>query len=444
MALDAEQYPAFDADPVEVLWAPGRDNGLVLLADPGQLWTPVKGGTIRALGLSENPEINQRFFDERIRIAEQAMFSSVIEFATVPARVSNLLIYKNSLAVDGKWVLSGPAGDRMSSRCQTAWRRAQKRPYWGKRLTQYFEDNAQRPLPIAAQSADDVPFVIEAKNLTNYYHFTKEVLAALTTLDAIPGHHAPIIITYHKRPPAPFVTAFIEALFPEHAERVRFEKAPRRYDDALICWYGDYAGLREDGGQHYGTRHTLDGSHIGAGLSVLLRHAGYSRALRLLRERALRVIKQGDFDHFPAKFWITRKGGHDRVPKAEGALIAAFAERGFETLAFEDLSPLEQVAAMNRAETVASYHGAGFTNMMYAGRKTQVFELGTLQTGAQRVGDFSAFCHVSECSYTHAVADFEYDGDREIPPMRGYGLYPVRISEAGIARLMDRVDASLR
>ncbi|MEM6276960.1 MAG: glycosyltransferase 61 family protein [Pseudomonadota bacterium] len=443
MAPVTVQAPAFEADPVEAFWAPGRDVGLSLLSDPGAAWTSVKGGTIRAVGLSDHAEINQRWFDERLRVAERFMASSVVEFATAPALATDVSIRQNTLAVNGKWLLAGPAGDRMIAHCQHAWRKADKRPFWGKRLRAHLEDAPSGMPQVTGEDVRDVPFVIEAKNLKNYYHFTKEVLAALTALDAVPGHRASIKIVYQKHPPAPFVPRFIEALFPELAARVEYVEAPQSFPKAILCWYGDYAELQGPRSGHWGARHAFETTPTGAGISMILRHCGYARALRLLRERAFRAIEGQDFSHLPRRFWVTRIGGHDRAPRMEAAIIAAFAERGFQTLAFEELSPLEQIAAMARAQAMASYHGAGFTNMMYAARAAKVIELGTLQTGIQRVGDFSAFAHVSGCDYTHAAADFDHTGPEVIPPLRGNGLYPVRISDAGIARLMSHVDGLL-
>ncbi|MEM1374740.1 MAG: glycosyltransferase 61 family protein [Pseudomonadota bacterium] len=444
MAPETEGWPAFEADPVEAFWAPGRDVGLTLLSDPGAAWTTVKGGTIRAVGLSDHAEINQRWFDERLRVAERFMASSVVEFATAPALAQDVSIRQNTLAVNGKWLLAGPAGDRMIAHCQHAWRKADKKPFWGKRFRAHLEDTPTGMPRVTGEDVRDVPFVIEAKNLKNYYHFTKEVLAALTALDEVPGHRAPIVIVYQKHPPAPFVQRFIEALFPELAARVEYREAPQRIPRAILCWYGDYAELQGPAHGHWGARHAFETTPTGAGISMILRHCGYARALRLLRERALRAIEGKAFSHLPRRFWVTRTGGNDRAPKMEAAIIAAFGARGFETLAFEDLSPLEQIAAMARADAMASYHGAGFTNMMYAAPTTKVIELGTLQTGIQRVGDFSAFAHVSSCDYTHAVADFDHDGPDVIPPLRGNGLYAVHLSEAGQTRLMAHVDGLLR
>jgi capsular polysaccharide biosynthesis protein len=94
---------------------------------------------------------------------------------------------------------------------------------------------------------------------------------------------------------------------------------------------------------------------------------------------------------------------------------------------------------MNDALTMASFHGAGFTNLMYAAPDARVVELGTLQSGMLRLGDFAGLAHASGADYSVAIADYEYDGNRVIPPMRGHGLYPVRITDQGVDRLVEHI-----
>ena len=107
-------------------------------------------------------------------------------------------------------------------------------------------------------------------------------------------------------------------------------------------------------------------------------------------------------------------------------------------------SPLDQIGLMSQAEAVASYHGAGFTNMLYAAPDAQIVELGTVQTGSLRIGDFCAFAHAAEAAYHILVGDHVDDGPDLLPNLRGNRLLPVRLSPDGIGRFLAYVDGLLQ
>ncbi len=100
-----------------------------------------------------------------------------------------------------------------------------------------------------------------------------------------------------------------------------------------------------------------------------------------LRERGLQAIAGKDFSHLPRRFWVGRQAGQarSRALEGEGELLEMLALFGFEEVAIETLTPLEQIAIMANAEVLMSYHGAGFANMLFAKSKTHVVEQGTLQ-----------------------------------------------------------------
>jgi hypothetical protein len=116
---------------------------------------------------------------------------------------------------------------------------------------------------------------------------------------------------------------------------------------------------------------------------------------------------------------------------------------GFDYVVFENLSPLDQIAIMANAEMMVSYHGAGFTNMLFAGPQTYVLELGTLQTAIYRWGDFTSLAHASGCRYISFFADFNKGDPLSSPSFDLDGIVPVALSDHGIAEVMTFIVAIL-
>ena len=168
-------------------------------------------------------------------------------------------------------------------------------------------------------------------------------------------------------------------------------------------------------------------------------------SLPKLRARALKAIEGKDFSHLPKRFLVGRDGDHARVRtmKGEDDLLDMLKMFGFEFVAFERLSPLEQIAIMANAEMMISYHGAGFTNMLFAGPDTYVVELGTLQTAMFRWGDFWRLANVAQCRYVSFFADFNADDPLKEPAFSEDGIVPVHLSGAGLAQVMSFVVAIL-
>ena len=439
--------PPYDTDPVEAFWMPGRDTGLYLLADPQPLWRPIEGGKPHHIAISEHQRINNRWLDDRQRQAETRLFNSPVEYNTVPVVVENLQIVDNHQAVNGRWLICGPAGERVMGAAFRHWKREKDPEIWVERFSEYFNQSRERSVgpDLWNGTVDGLDFVIEARNLKNYFHFTRETFSTLALIQDIPDFTGRIKIVCDKTDAPSFVWAFINALFPELKDRVEIIKGPQFFERAITVWYGDFPYFQSRDqklSDVIGETNELDGTRFGSNMNKILYCNGHSRALRKLRQRALQAIDGQSFDHLPRRFWLGRRSapGRDRSLKNEAEIIARLEARGFGRVFFEDLSPLAQIGVMNHSEMMISYHGAGFTNMMYAAPETHVIELGTLQSGLLRWGDFIGFAHVSGAAYTVAVADYQHDGGKIIPPMRGHGLYPVRITDTGIDAIMAYID----
>ena len=98
---------------------------------------------------------------------------------------------------------------------------------------------------------------------------------------------------------------------------------------------------------------------------------------------------------------------------------------------------------MANAEMMVSYHGAGFTNMLFANPQATVIELGTLQTARYRWGDFHAVANVSGCRYVSFFADYNTETPLIDPVFSMDGIVPVNLSREGLANVMCYIVSSL-
>lgn len=118
--------------------------------------------------------------------------------------------------------------------------------------------------------------------------------------------------------------------------------------------------------------------------------------------------------------------------------------RGFETVIFEHLSPLEQIAAMQAADIVIAPHGAGLVNMIYARPDALVIEIGSRQTQLHRWGVFHPAAHVSGCDYCGVFADVMGAPDAAQVPHISDGLLGVALGPKAITRILRLVDRAMQ
>jgi Glycosyltransferase 61 len=241
-----------------------------------------------------------------------------------------------------------------------------------------------------------------------------------------------------------FTQSFVDALYPELQGRVTFERAPKSYDRVLCAYnlmnsYYHYPdSLVPPVDPLISSRTLWKGKQALRSSQGVLAMNSADRNLYRLRERGLRAIAGKDFSHLPRRFWVGREASHARARSMEGEdeLLEMLTMFGFQKVAFETLTPLEQVAIMANAEVMISYHGAGFANMLFANPKAHVLELGTLQTAMFRWGDFWRLANVSGCTYVSFFADFAKENPLIEPNFSEEGIAPVRLSRSGLAVVM--------
>ena len=417
------------------------------MALPEFFWRARQPARILGFSASQHAEITQKIEGFLTYTQRHKTFSKVVEFNTLPVRLANAKFKKSFVTANGRGLLSGASGMRLQNRY--LWANEDKGFDPEQRISDYFErcqqQNGTRLFAEPEAVPDGLPYAVECRNTFNYYHFLTESLCQLCSLDAI-GHNRPIFLHFPNQveKTRPFTRAFVDTLFPELDGRVQFERAPKSYDQVLAAYnlmnsyyhYGDAAvpsvdGLIQSNAMWKGRVASR------ASQGVLAMNAVDTNLLRL-RERGLRAIDGMDFSHLPKRFWVGREEGlsRNRMMQGEQEILEMLGLFGFQRVTFESMTPIEQIGLMANAEVMVSYHGAGFTNMLFANPKAHVIELGTLQTAVYRWGDFWRLANVSGATYVNFFADFAKENPLTEPDFAEDGIVPVDLSRHGLAVVM--------
>ncbi|MGJ8627207.1 MAG: glycosyltransferase 61 family protein [Sulfitobacter sp.] len=306
--------------------------------------------------------------------------------------------------------------------------------------------NCDKDVPVySGFLGSEIDFAIECRNTFNYFHFVTESLSQLTLLDTLDFQGN---IYFHfpnqEEKQRSFARAFVTALFPEYDGRVFFERAPKDYNKVLTAYdliggYPFMPDLDVVGIQDLAPVGLVSKNHLStARMQPIIAMNSVSSSVLALRARALRAIESQDFGHLPKRFYVGRDTRQSRSRHMEGEdlLFDHLKLFGFEYVVFENLSPLEQIALMANAEMMISYHGAGFTNMLFANPDAYVVEIGTLQTAQIRWGDFWPLANAAQCRYASFFADFNSKKPLLEPNFSEDGIVPVFLSEKGTAQVM--------
>ena len=97
------------------------------------------------------------------------------------------------------------------------------------------------------------------------------------------------------------------------------------------------------------------------------------RAIDWLREKLLPA--QADRARARRRLYITRRLATRRRVVNEDELAPIWSDYGFEMIEAENLTVKEQIDLFSQAEAVVSLHGAGLTNMIFAGGGCKVLEI---------------------------------------------------------------------
>lgn len=442
---------SFHNPPEDLIVNPFDAEGFALLRQPAFLWRPRPGGQIHGFAASEHAEMTEKIEAHLAVTQRHRIFTQVIEFATVPVLLKDIWFKKSFVTTQNKCLISGASGLRLLN--HYCWKNETSAIDPEQALVDYFhqtqEANAGRSLPLAAAPPPvETAFAIECRNTFNYYHFITESLCQLC-LVAEAGVEGPIYIHYPNSNDKTrlFAFAFIDALFPELADRVIFQRAPFHHDQAVVPYnfgpsYYHLPSCESESLDAFAPSQTLWKGRDATRISHrTLAINSVDSSLYGLRARALKAIEGKDFSHLPRRFWVGREDGQARARamKGENEIFDMLGLFGFEHVAFEKLTPLEQIAIMANAEVMISYHGAGFTNMLFAAPTTTVIELGTLQTAELRWGDFWRLANAAQCRYVSFFADYHSDTPLIDPVFTTDSIVPVHLSPSGLAQVMSFV-----
>lgn len=438
----------FNQPPQDVFLNPARDAGLSLLRPAEFIWRPVEPALIQGFAASAHPEMNHKIEAYLTVVERHKTFTKAVEFNTVPILLEQASFRKSFSLAKDKCLLSGASGIRILNRY--CWENEDDDFDPEDQLVSYFAQcqslNANASIPLwQGKTPTNVAIAIECRNTFNYYHFITESLSQLAALVEA-GFQGDVFFHFPNAPEKtrPFVMDFVAALFPELDGRVFFERSPKDYDfvitalDFLCAYYQFPSDVVGSVAEFAPSDAMFRGHDAYRGSQAILAMNGFHSGLAILRKRALLAIEGKDFSHLPKRFFVGRDDRKSRKREMVGAemLFEMLQLFGFDYVVFENMTPLEQIAIMANADMMVSYHGAGFTNMLFAGPQTYVLELGTLQTAVYRWGDFCSVAHAAGCRYISFFADFNKKDPLTSPSFDLDGIVPVALSDGAVAELM--------
>ncbi len=414
-----------------------------LLRPADFVWRPVEPALIQGFAVSAHAEINHKIQAYLTVMDRHKAFSKAIEFNTVPVLLQQASFRKSFSLVNGKCLLSGASGIRLLNRY--CWENEDDDFDPEDQLVAYFQQcqslNTTASIPLwQGGHPASIAIAIECRNTFNYYHFITESLSQLAALvDA--GFQGDVFFHFPNNPDKtrPFVMDFVAALFPELDGRVFLERSPKDYDLVItafdfFCAYFQFPPDVVGSVTEFAPSDAMFRGHDAyRGSQAILSMNSFHSGLTALRKRALQAIDGKDFSYLPKRFFVGRDDRKSRKRDMSGGekLYEMLQLFGFDYVVFESLTPLEQIAIMANADMMVSYHGAGFTNMLFAGPQAYVLELGTLQTAVFRWGDFRSLAHASGCRYVSFFADFNKPDPLTSPSFDLDGIVPVACPMVG-------------
>lgn len=427
----------------------GVDSGLMLHSDLGNLVTPRKLGAVNGYSLIEHKRIGRRvetaikdYFEKR-RFSEGLVVKSILATAAQPTFPNN---WKE---VRGRILLNGASGDRAISHFGRGFKSAKQMNRCFHKEWKNIQNQSEN---IRNHPHECRIFSVEARNLFNFYHFMIETLHQLTL---VPADAEVVNIVSRDEAPKPFVRKWIDQIFPELADKVKFVH-PRDFDGRL-----NSSTLTPISGRHL--LYQLSGNHINQinnrapkdeswlGYDASMHHIStlklnsVDRSLLDFQQIALKRADVYGCGSGLTRIYVARKPGYSRDRKMEGEdkLFAILRELGFVKICLEDLEPLEQIATMNSAECVVLQHGAGLANMIFGSPYTHFFEIGTGQTAFQRWQDFIPLAHVSQCHYHSIFVDMNFPAESGMPAFSKHGLVAPKLNTRSIRGIVEIVESNL-
>ncbi|QBX35479.1 glycosyltransferase family 61 protein [Paracoccus liaowanqingii] len=437
--------------PADILHVPTLHGNISYIGtSPSWIVRKVDSAEIRAFAASDNDDLKaqqQASIDRRMELLPK----NVLEVRSSPVVLQNARFAHGLVTLGGRFWLNGASGNRARKKFELANpAKGEESPHIA--LLRESRDHATSPMPVYdAAEAAELDISIELKNGFNYYHFLTETLGSLAHyLDDTSDR--PISLHLPDNSIKGFLRRFIDAIYPSLTHRVQFVVKPVRFDAVRSVYSHQHylsavndplveQALQDEGTDPAWRQMATDPLHVKKACMQ-----SYESSLGLLRKVALLQMELANVGPTPRLIWMDRdEGGEARARGLSGhePLLAELTARGFEKVIFERLSPLEQIATMNRADIVIAPHGAGLANMVFAKPGARVIELANRQIQLHRWGDFFKCAHVSRCHYDTVFADIEGHDDPTTNPPISAGLKGVRIGARATDRIVQIVDETL-
>ena len=427
--------------PSEYFFIPGRDLGMSFLRRPQWILRQCPGAQVRQYACSDFENV-QALLEDGLQPDWSSTRQAVFEINSVPVLSEGTDFKGGSARIGKKYLLNGASGDRVLSR----YLKLNPGLPAFRQLNRFFakaKSGGVLDIPCKDVEISDLPLGIECRNRRNFYHFITESFPILAHF----VRQRPRSIVFHCRSAVEtsFSHQFIQDCFPELADLVSFTERRQKYDEVLQVYnfrhalYSNNDPLIHDPLSHAKSdpAWTTVSSHPKRRNEAF--RSSYDLSLRLAREHILPKVDKTLIQKFPRRIFVSRDsslGINHRPMAGESELIRELRRNGFERLYFEHLSPLEQIAAIQAAESVVSVHGAFFAHMAYARPETHFVELANLQLQRHRWGDFLGNAHASGCRYSTVFADAAEDDPSQLRPI-STGMSPVRIGHKAVSKIVE-------
>lgn len=417
----------------------------MIALSPGSVHFPrIQGAHLEIVGQSESEDVSRAITKQVQHVTDHVRFQHSLMSQTLAVRVHDAKAANGRLLINNKIVLNQAHGIRFLNRYMRVNEhyRAKKHDVTGWMVG---DDGPFQLPPQDGISKGDLttPFLIILKNGFNFYHFVDDVLRQFSTVDTLgPDYIGEIVISAPNEPITGFIEKFIAAIFPHYHARLRmvnadvsFDTVITSYDTNLYAMTGRARTAMPEICDALPSKGIVKGYNPIANLVRSHRANVTTNAYASLRHTALERCADVDFPT-PKKLFIER-GDSARSREAEGydSFKDMLLRHGFTPIVLEDHSPLEQIKIVSAADTVAGFHGAGFTHLLFAKESANWIEIGTLQSLRERWPDFWHLADVPGVRYRKYCFDYAKDDPFEYPNFAKESIVAPQITPKALARL---------
>lgn len=438
-----------------IYW-PGLDDGMAQLSQ--EEFSPKildYNSDIQAFIAVSGRQHRQHLFGMIRRYKRLRSFSAGVVFPSQIVAADDVRIDRAIVTIGDKFLISGASGSRIIVKLSQATTGGKIKKF--KNIAKSFSKNRNMndlTLPFASQADRGLDFVIIAKNLFNYYHFTLETLPYLTLYKKykLTGR---IIIHSPSDKIGSFVHDQVQKFFPEIADRVYLQFGGLDLPRALVVLDSRFLYYQASDEcipsfDHIAPRGWMWRDKVIDKLShKTLSMNSCSAPLMEIRDKVLKQIKDSPNTIAEPirnrRIYVSRRPtGRPRPIENEPEMAEMLDTLRFETIYFEDYNVLEQARLVSEASVIVTVHGAGVANMLYAHADCLVIELSSLQIALLRFGDFNPFAIASKARYSHFFVDHYWEDQETIPNFAEHSIVGLKISSNAIEMLRSIILAHLQ